>query len=103
MGSRRLGGQGAQPDVRAITERSTEEIAEVLRLTHDEGRNRRAIVDKSGELILQRAAQRAGHQVGQRLPFHPQVDWVSALARSQASVITEVSNACTKTARDLLK
>ena len=31
------------------------------------------------------------------------VDWVSALAKSQASVITEVTNAYTKAARDLLK
>jgi hypothetical protein len=31
------------------------------------------------------------------------VDWVSALAKSQASVITEVTNAYTKAARELLK
>lgn len=31
------------------------------------------------------------------------VDWVSALAKSQAVVITEVTNAYTKAARDLLK
>ncbi len=31
------------------------------------------------------------------------VDWISALAKSQASVITEVTNAYTKAARDLLK
>jgi hypothetical protein len=31
------------------------------------------------------------------------VDWVSALAKSQASYITEVTNAYTKAARDLLK
>ena len=31
------------------------------------------------------------------------VDWVSALAKSQASVITELTNAYTKAARDLLK
>ena len=31
------------------------------------------------------------------------VDWFSALAKSQASVITEVTNAYTKAARELLK
>jgi hypothetical protein len=31
------------------------------------------------------------------------VEWVSALAKSQASVITEVTNAYTTAARDLLK
>ena len=31
------------------------------------------------------------------------VDWFSALTKSQASVITEVTNAYTKAARDLLK
>jgi len=36
VGSGGVGGQGAQSDVRAITERSTSQIADVLRLTHDE-------------------------------------------------------------------
>jgi hypothetical protein len=31
------------------------------------------------------------------------VDWVSALAKSQASIISEVTNTYTKAARDLLK
>lgn len=31
------------------------------------------------------------------------VDWVSAIAKAQASYITEVTNAYTKAARDLLK
>ena len=31
------------------------------------------------------------------------VDWISALAKSQASIITEVTNTYTKAARDLLK
>jgi hypothetical protein len=31
------------------------------------------------------------------------VEWVSALTKSQASVITELTNAYTKAARDLLK
>jgi len=31
------------------------------------------------------------------------VDWVSSLTKSQASVITELTNAYTKAARDLLK
>jgi hypothetical protein len=31
------------------------------------------------------------------------VDWVSALAKSQASAITDVTNAYTKAARELLK
>ena len=31
------------------------------------------------------------------------VDWVSAIAKAQASYITEVTNAYTKAARDILK
>jgi hypothetical protein len=31
------------------------------------------------------------------------VDWVSALTKSQASIIAEATNAYTKAARDLLK
>jgi hypothetical protein len=31
------------------------------------------------------------------------VEWVSALTKSQASVVTELTNAYTETARDLLK
>ena len=40
---------------------------------------------------------------GQKAADSTKVDWVSALAKSQASVITEVTNAYTKAARDLLK
>lgn len=64
------------PDVRAITERSTGEIAEILRLTHDEGTNQRAIVDKSGlnDRIV-RTIQRAGQDVlGRTNPGMLQLD-----------------------------
>lgn len=64
------------PDVRAITERSTGEIAEILRLTHDEGTNQRAIVDKSGlnDRIV-RTIQRAGQDVlGRTNPSALQLD-----------------------------
>ena len=40
---------------------------------------------------------------GQKVADSTKVDWVSALAKSQAAVITEVTNAYTKAARELLK
>ena len=40
---------------------------------------------------------------GQKAADSTKVDWVSALAKSQASIITEATNAYTKAARDLLK
>jgi Protein of unknown function (DUF2637) len=64
------------PDVRAITERSTGEIAEILRLSHDEGKNQRAIVDKVGlnDRIV-RTIQRAGQDVlGRTDPSALQLD-----------------------------
>jgi hypothetical protein len=42
-------------------------------------------------------------EFGQKAAEATQVDWVSALAKAQASYITEVTNAYTKAARDLLK
>lgn len=55
------------PDVRAIAERSTGEIAEVLRLTHEEGKNQREIVEVIGlnDRIV-RAIKRAGLEVLRR-------------------------------------
>jgi hypothetical protein len=52
------------PEVRAITERSTSEIADVLRLTHDERANQRTIADRLGlnDRIV-RTIQRAGQDV----------------------------------------
>jgi hypothetical protein len=40
---------------------------------------------------------------GQKAADSTKVDWISALAKSQASVITEITNAYTKAARELLK
>jgi hypothetical protein len=40
---------------------------------------------------------------GQKAADSTKVDWISALAKSQASIITEMTNAYTKAARDLLK
>ena len=42
-------------------------------------------------------------EFGQKAAEATQVDWVSALAKAQASYITEVTNAYTKAARDVLK
>jgi hypothetical protein len=52
------------PDVRAITERSTSQIADVLRLTHDEKTNQRTIAEMTGlnDRIV-RTIQRAGLDV----------------------------------------
>lgn len=51
--------------VRAISERSPREVADVLRLTHDDGLSQRAIVDVVGGLNsrMVRAIQRAGDEV----------------------------------------
>jgi hypothetical protein len=40
---------------------------------------------------------------GQKAADSTKVDWVSALAKSQASIISEVTNTYAKAARDLLK
>ena len=40
---------------------------------------------------------------GQKAADSTKVDWVSAIAKAQASYITEVTNAYTKAARELLK
>ena len=40
---------------------------------------------------------------GQKAADSTKVDWVSALAKSQASIISEFTNTYTKAARDLLK
>ena len=40
---------------------------------------------------------------GQKAADATKVDWVSALAKSQASIISEFTNTYTKAARDLLK
>ena len=40
---------------------------------------------------------------GQKAADSTKVDWISALAKSQASIISEFTNAYTKAARDLLK
>lgn len=52
------------PDVRAITERSTSQIADVLRLTHDEKTNQRTIAEMTGlnDRVV-RTIQRAGQDV----------------------------------------
>lgn len=52
------------PDVRAITERSTGQLADILRLTHDERKNQREITEIT-ELNAQivRTIQRAGRDV----------------------------------------
>lgn len=50
--------------VRAISERSPREVADVLRLTHDDGVSQRAIVDVVGlNSRIVRAIQRAGDEV----------------------------------------
>ena len=41
--------------------------------------------------------------LGQKAADSTKVDWVSALAKSQASIISEVTNTYTSAARDLLK
>jgi hypothetical protein len=64
------------PEVRVITERSTSEIADVVRLTHDERANQRTIADRLGlnDRIV-RAIQRAGQDVlGRTDPGALQVD-----------------------------
>jgi Protein of unknown function (DUF2637) len=64
------------PDVRAITERSTSQIADVLRLTHDEGTNQRTIAEMTGlnDRIV-RTIQRAGQDVlGRTDPRALQID-----------------------------
>jgi hypothetical protein len=40
---------------------------------------------------------------GQKAADSTKVDWISALAKSQASIINEVTNTYTQAARDLLK
>jgi hypothetical protein len=42
-------------------------------------------------------------EFGQKAAESTQVEWISELAKTQASYITEVTNAYTKAARDLLK
>ncbi len=50
--------------------------------------------------------EQAVHNVldfSQKAADSTKVDWISALAKSQASIITEVTNTYTKAARDLLR
>jgi hypothetical protein len=42
-------------------------------------------------------------EFGQKAAESTQVEWISELAKAQASYITEVTNAYTKAARDILK
>ena len=42
-------------------------------------------------------------EFGQKAAESTQVEWISELAKAQTSYITEVTNAYTKAARDLLK
>lgn len=64
------------PDVRAITERSTSQIADILRLTHDERANQRTIAEALGltDRVV-RTIQRAGQDVlGRTDPTALQLD-----------------------------
>jgi len=60
---------------------------------------------QTGEVTLETYEQTVNTMLdfSQKAADSTKVDWVTALAKSQAAIISEVTNTYTKAARDLLK